>query len=448
MHKGLEETLAFLLLNGGGKMKHLCTILYYFVLLWLIFAMPAKADQLTLQEQIDGTPAGSVLVLEDGVYTGQITITKPITLRGSKHTMLEGNGKESLMKIENVQNVTLENINIADAHVGIVVKNTSQVNLHNVQLQNVWSGVQIYNSKHVVVNNLKIKGINGHYSKKGNGLDVFNSNDLTISNNKVQDVQDGFYIEKAQAIKLTDNAIKNSRYGIHFMYTEDALAEQNDFNQNVTGIMLMMTEDAQLQNNHVTEQNGLNGSGMVLFEAKNIDVLYNNFQNNRTALSTQKLATSTVEYNTFQMNQTAIELLRSNKENTVYANDFVGNIVNLRSDGTSSSISQNYYDDYDGIDFDDNGIGDSPYVALQSFGQWMVRKPSYQYFIESPSVVLLNKMDRQTNAIETEQLVDKEPMMYSAQKATTEGNIQLWQVVTGLTGLVLGLWLWRKEASV
>ncbi|MGE7920105.1 right-handed parallel beta-helix repeat-containing protein [Viridibacillus sp. NPDC093762] len=429
-------------------MKHLLTILYHFVLLWLIFAMPAKADQLSLQEQIDGTPAGSVLELEDGVYTGQITITKPITLRGSKHTMLEGSGKEPLLKIENVQNVTLENIHITDAHVGIVVKNTSQVNLNNVQLRNVWSGVQIYNSKHVVVNNLKIKGINGHYSKKGNGLDVFNSNDLTISNNKVQDVQDGFYIEKAQAIKLTDNAIKNSRYGIHFMYTEDAIAEQNDFNQNVTGIMLMMTEDTQLQNNHVTEQNGLNGSGMVLFEAKNIDVLSNHFQNNRTALSTQKLTTSTVEYNTFQMNQTAIELLRSNKENTVYANDFVGNIVNLRSDGTSSSISHNYYDDYDGIDIDDNGIGDSPYVALQSFGQWMVRKPSYQYFIESPSVVLLNKMDRQTNAIETELLVDKEPMMHSAQKATTAGNIQLWQVVTGLAGLVLGLWLWRKEASV
>ncbi|WP_166462350.1 right-handed parallel beta-helix repeat-containing protein [Psychrobacillus vulpis] len=429
-------------------MKCLWTILCFSNLLWFIFAMPAKADILTLQEQIDATPSGGVLVLKDGIYTGQFSITKPITLKGSKHTELKSNAKESLLKIENTQNVSLENILISDAHIGIVMKNTSNVSLHDVKLQNVWSGVQIYNSKDVVVNGLTITGIDGHYSKKGNGLAIFNSHNLTISNNNFTNVQDGFYIEKVQAITLADNTVKNSRYGIHFMYTDNALAKSNEFNQNVTGIMLMMTENTQIENNNVKEQNGLNGAGFILFEAKNIDILYNHFQANRTALSTQKLTTSTVGHNTFQMNQTAVELIRSNKENIVYANDFVGNIVNIRSDGTDSSIKQNYYDDYAGIDIDDNGIGERPYVALQSFGQWMVRQPAYQYFIESPGVVLLNEMDRQTNLLETEQLVDEEPMMHSSHKATIESNILVWEVVVGLIVLVFGLWLWRREVAI
>ena len=60
-------------------------------------------------------------------------------------------------------------------------------------------------------------------------------------------------------------------------------------------------------------------------------------------------------------------------------------------------LIENYYDDYSGIDLNDDGIGDESYVALQSFGQWMVGKPVYQYYVESPSVVLLNEIDKQTN---------------------------------------------------
>ena len=148
--------------------------------------------------------------------------------------------------------------------------------------------------------------------------------------------------------------------------------------------------------------------------------------------------------NIFSSNQTAIEFTVADKNNTVTNNDFVGNILNIRSDGSDSRIDKNYYDDYDGNDIDDNGIGDTNYVALQSFGQWMVREPAYQYFIESPAVIMLNQMDKQTNRVETNQLVDSTPMMEPTSAFHKEYAFHLWSFLIGLIMLTGAICLWRK----
>src|SRR5690606_37699727 len=115
--------------------------------------------------------------------------------------------------------------------------------------------------------------------------------------------------------------------------------------------------------------------------AENIVAENNVFSGNRTGILSQTLKNAQIQHNIFSSNQTAIEFTAADKNNTVTNNDFVGNILNIRSDGSDSRIDKNYYDDYDGNDIDDNGVGDTNYVALQSFGQWMVREPAYQYFI-------------------------------------------------------------------
>lgn len=403
----------------------------------------AKAK--TLQQLIDQTPENGTLQLSNAHFKENVVIHKNLTIKGSVHTVLESPNDEPAIKIENAEHVTIKNMTLQNSHLGITGKKSKHLHFEHLHFKNMWSGIQLYNTNDVILKHLKINGIHGHYSNKGNGIAVFNSSNVTVQGNHIQHVQDGVYIESVNQISLSNNRIHNGRYGIHFMYTKNAQTTNNNFKKNVTGIMLMMSENVNIGNNHITDQNGLNASGITLFQSKNINVLKNTFQNNRTAISAQNLANSTTEQNTFLMNQSAIELIRSNNQNLVKQNDFIGNIVNLRSDGTGSQIKQNYYDDYAGIDVNDDGVGDRKYVALQSFGQWMVRQPAYQYFIESPSVVLLNEIDRQTNTIEKEQLIDKEPMMQSTSTLERKSTLNGWKLLLGIGLVFTILWFWRKE---
>lgn len=418
-------------------------IIFLIVSMW---SMPqGQAKTKTLQQLIDQTPENGILQLPDTIYKENVVIRKSLTIKGSKHTILQSANQKPAIKIENAEQVTIENITVQNAHIGIVGKKSQHLHFKHLHFKNVWSGIQLYNTQDITLKHLEIAGIHGHYADKGNGLAIYNSANVTVQENNIQNVQDGVYIEAVNQISLSKNKIQNGRYALHFMYTKNGQATDNTFQKNVTGIMLMMSGNAKLSHNRLFEQNGLNASGMTLFQSKNINVFNNLFQNNRTAISAQNLTNSSMKKNTFLMNQSAIELIRSNEQNKINKNDFIGNIVNLRSDGSGSDIAQNYYDDYAGIDVDDNGIGDRSYVALQSFGQWMVRQPAYQYFIESPSVVLLNMMDRQTNAIEKKQLVDKEPMMQSAIIVESKSVRTVWKIILGF-GMVLAiLWFWRKE---
>lgn len=416
--------------------------------LFLLVAPPTKAEAVDLQHLIDATPAGGELHLQDGIYKGSFLINKPIKIIGSENTILQGTTKETLLRIENTNDVILENLQLKKAKTGISVKKVKRLYLSGLKLTSIYSGIQFYYAEGAKIEKTEIQGVEGHYSKKGNGVAIFNSKRLQMNGLKINQVQDGVYIENVSQIELQNNIVSNSRYGIHFMYTEGAKAIENTFNKNVTGIMLMMTKQTDLHLNEINEQNGLNGFGIVLFDAQNIDVNGNIFKNNRTAISAQKLQQSTLKENRFQMNQNAVELIRSNTDNSVIENDFIGNIVNLRSDGSETTVQHNYYDDYDGIDVDGDGIGDRSYVALQSFGQWMVRQPVYQYFIESPSVVLLNEIDKQTNKIETDQLVDEKPRMVSLQSVEQPRKQNIGRIVMGVAIILCGLWLWRREVTI
>ena len=149
--------------------------------------------------------------------------------------------------------------------------------------------------------------------------------------------------------------------------------------------------------------------------------------------------------NTLHMNQTALESIRSDESNIARQNQFVGNLVNVRSDQQGLTLQQNYYDDYSGIDLDDDGIGDEAYVALQSFGQWMVRKPVYQYFIESPSVVLLNTIDKQTNHTTKELLVDTTPQTVINKEQNIALQLDVFQLLSGMLLFVSCVFMYRRS---
>lgn len=396
-----------------------------------------------VQHAIDAAKPGEVVHIPAGRYHGNFIVTKPIMLQGEEGTELIAEKNEPALRIENTANITVENIKLSGKNKAIVASNVDGLELHKLQIKDVHSGVHIQRSKNVRIHEVNVTGNVGHYSRKGNGLAVFKSENIMIENNTIEQVQDGIYVEDVKRIVVQRNKVTNSRYGTHFMYTSDAEALLNTYHHNVTGLMIMMTTDIHLESNTVENHVDFNGYGMLLYDVQQANIKHNTIKNNRTGVALQKSSNVQIETNDFQMNQTALEGTKVSDDTKASNNNFTGNILTARSDKQGFKLESNYYDDYSGIDLEDNGHGDVPYVAVSSFGQWMVRQPVYQYFVESPSVILLTSLDQQINKTEKNMLVDHTPRL--AAEGTKEKNkINVVQMLLGLSLILSSLWLWKR----
>lgn len=420
--------------------------------LWLLvivfFYLPkGQAQQLDLQAQIDAAEEGSVIQLEKGVYEGPIVMTKSIVLQGVEGAVIKSNSDAPAITIDNANDVTIRNISIETLGTGMTIRKANDIKLSNIQMENVDAGIKIYNAHDVQGSELTIEGNKKHYSKKGNGIAIYESHSIELLNNAIRSVQDGFYIEHVKGITVQGNTVTKSRYGTHFMYSMDGVIRENIYSENVTALMVMMTKNIQVEDNTASYQNDFNGTGITLYDTNAAILQRNKIAGNRIGISIQKSADIQLTNNTLHMNQTALESIRSDESNTAMQNQFVGNLVNVRSDQEGLTLQQNYYDDYSGIDLDDDGTGDEAYVALQSFGQWMVRKPVYQYFIESPSVVLLNTIDKQTNNTTKELLVDTTPQTAVNEEKGIALQLDMLQLFSGMLLLVGCVFIYRRSVQ-
>ncbi|KOS62338.1 right-handed parallel beta-helix repeat-containing protein [Lysinibacillus agricola] len=409
---------------------------------FLFMSQTVYAD-FDMQAAIDAARPGEIVHIPAGRYQGNFIVTKPITLQGEEGTELIGERDKPALRIENTAKVTVENITLSGKNKAIVASDVDGLELRKLQIKDVHTGVHIQRSKNVRIHEVNVAGSEAHYSQKGNGVAVFKSEDITIEGNTIERVQDGIYVEEVTRVVVQRNKVTSSRYGTHFMYTSDAEALFNTYLHNVTGLMIMMTTDILLENNTVANHFDFNGYGMLLYDVQQAKIKLNTIKNNRTGVALQKSSNIQIETNDFQMNQTALEGTKVNGDTTASSNNFTGNILTARSDKQGFQLVSNYYDDYSGIDLKDNGFGDIPYVAVSSFGQWMVRQPVYQYFVASPSVILLTSLDQQINKTEKNMLIDNTPRL--VMKDTKEKNkVNMVQMLVGLFLTLSSLWLWKR----
>ncbi|WP_234007840.1 right-handed parallel beta-helix repeat-containing protein [Lysinibacillus sp. FJAT-14745] len=414
-----------------------------FALLFFLFMSQTVHADFDVQEAINAANPGEVVHIPAGRYQGNFIVTKPITLQGEEGTELISKRDNPALRIENTANVTVENITLSGKNQAIVASTVDGLELRKLKIKDVHTGVHIQHAKNVRIQDINVTGIEGHYSKKGNGVAVFKSEDITVEGNTIEQVQDGIYIEEVKHIVVQHNKVTSSRYGTHFMYTSDAEVLFNTYDQNVTGLMVMMTTEIFFENNRVTNNVDFNGYGMLLYDVQQAKIKHNTIKNNRTGIAMQKSANIRIETNDFQMNQTAIEGTKVSDDTVASSNNFTGNILTARSDKQGFQLVNNYYDDYSGIDLKDNGIGDVPYVAVSSFGQWMVRQPVYQYFVASPSVILLTSLDQQINKIEKNMLVDNTPKL-AITHVKEKNRMNVVQMLVGLFLTLSSLWLWKR----
>ena len=393
-----------------------------------------------LQTLIDQTPANSALYLENRTYTGPVEITKPIAIFGGDKTTItsETNG----VTITSTNNVQLQSIHFAVNDIAVRMEDVSDSRLAHIQVQENNKGIQIYKSNNIQLQNIEIDGRTGHFATKGNGISLFDSQYIEVSNSKIQNVHDGLYFENTDNVTAENNQIRGSRYGIHLMYADNIDIQHNQLSKNVTGIMTMMVNGMDILHNTISKHNQLNSNGLILFDVREVTVAHNELTENTVATVLQNAKATTLQENVFRINGTVIQVKKS-PEAIVSNNKFFGNILAASSDTEGVHLSHNQYDDYSGKDYNGDGIGDTQYMAAKSFGQWMVRKPVYQYFVESPSVVLLNLMDNELKGKEQQILVDDQPVIME-ENLGLKLKLHIPQLLIGLIGILFVILVRRK----
>ena len=419
--------------------KHLIMLLFVFALAFP-FAQKTNAAN-NLQQLIDDTPNDGVLQLEATTYTGPATVTKPITIIGQDGTVIISD--KIGLSILNTVNVTLQQLKFETTLQPIQANNVTNLTVERMAFNLLEEGIELKNIDQLILHSNRVIGLKeAHFSRKPNGYEIYESSNITVDDVTVENVQDGMYFERSKEIAVTNTHAENGRYGLHFMYGDNITLQHNTVINNVTGLMLMIINNLEVTNNEIVRQLALNSNGMYIYDVANGRIQHNVFRENTVATVWNRVTDTLFENNEFQSNGTVIESERS-PEVKMTDNVFQGNILVARSDKQGFVLQSNTYDDYDGYDFNKDGIGDTPHQTYTSFGQWMVRKPVYQYFIESPSVVLLNKMDNETETTDDILLVDPLPQI-AVPNSMPQLQIAWWQLFIGLAGVSMITFGWRK----
>lgn len=402
--------------------------------------IPKTGEKTALQKLIDATEPGGTLLLEGRVYRGSMSITKPITIKGVEGT--EVHSLADTVIISDVDNISIQNIVIQSDGIAVIASNMKALELKDVTIKDSAAGIQITNSENITLQNVDITGKAGHFSTKDHGVAIYDSKNVSASNSSINQVMDGFYVENVEQINLTNNEIENSRYAVHMMYSDHVQISKNKVTSNMTGFMVMIANDVTIADNVVMKNNSLNSLGVYTYDVENVHFANNELRENTIAMDIQNAKEMFVEKNNFVANGTVLQVRRS-PTLVVQNNEFHGNILSARTDKAGVILRKNFYDDYKGKDYDGDGIGDTHYIATNSFGQWMVRKPVYQYFIESPSVVTLNMMDTEVQGEKGQVIVDEEPLLLK-NPLNLKLDLNSWQLFIS-TVVLVGMLIIRRR---
>jgi nitrous oxidase accessory protein len=230
------------------------------------------------------------------------------------------------------------------------------------------------------------------------------------------------------------------------MYSEGTSILQNHLYENVTGIMHMMTSHSHIRENVIEKHHEYNGFGMVLFDGNSIEVEKNQIRSNQGGISFQQIDSSSIMENAITNNQTALQFQLFGAANQFAGNDLFGNIVSATSDQQGATLLGNYWDDYNGMDFDANGYGDTPYQSSDSYAKLMVKRNEFQVFFESPAVATLNQIEKQLTLNPKNSVSDVKPLMHRS-RSQQPIHINWIMLLVGTLSIVGGIGIWRKIVS-
>lgn len=365
------------------------------------------AEEESLQQLIDETPANGELKLEGKIYKGNIVITKPITIIGQKGTEIHGEGNNNVITLD-ASNTTIDSVTIKYGGVsrdteeefsGVRVMGENNT-LTNLKISDVYHGIYLTRSSQTTIKHSHITGQgDGKLGDQGNGIHIARSSgDNMIEENEISHSRDGIFVEYSNNNEINKNTVSHTRYGLHYMYSNNNQFSDNHFNNNLGGAAIMHSDHILLENNEFSYNQGSRSFGLLIQASRDIHVLNNEFHLNQRGLYLEQSTSNRIEGNDIFHNQIGVEIWASSTAHVFTENVFNKNNSDVVAIG--GYMGNHWFENGVGnywnkpmLDLDQDGVGDSTYQYTSSLANLLEDNELAYLFLNSPAITVYEKMN-------------------------------------------------------
>jgi nitrous oxidase accessory protein len=378
-------------------------------------------DKVDLKKVIENSNPYDSIVINTGKFRGEsITIDKALSIIGTNYPIIEGLGKDHIFKFKS-DSIFFEGIKVINSgysyvqdRAAIRLDSSDNCTIKDCKFDNCMFAIYASGIKNLKIQGNELQGSKKGESASGNGVHLWYSKNVFVSNNTITGHRDGIYLEFTQNVIVNNNyCYKNMRYGLHFMFSHNAEYRSNVFRRNGSGVAVMYTYNVLMENNIFDNNKGSSAYGLLLKDIKNSKIVNNKFTNNSTGIYIEGGGKNLIKKNLIKNNAWALRLLASSSDNNIESNNIIGNSFDVTSNSSISSnkFSGNYWDKYNGYDYNKDGIGDVPYYPVRLFAYLVEKNPPLIILLHSFFVFVLDLAENVIPTIVPDSIIDNSPMM-------------------------------------
>jgi nitrous oxidase accessory protein len=273
--------------------------------------------------------------------------------------------------------------------------------LEDLVIDDVLHGISLQQSGNGIVRGNRVTSRDVGLSLRGDGIRLWNSHGNLIENNEVVRVRD-IVLTNSSGNRLIGNTIRDGRIAIEFIYSPENSAENNLISGNITGIFSLYSDDLSIRGNRIQNVRKVPGIALAFKESSQVVVEDNEILHCAVGLEANSPVYPEnllyIRHNQFAYNDIAMYFYGEKGGHIIHDNRFEENFLPVAVTVFSTVLDNdwrgNYWDDYQGFDRDEDGIGDKPYeIYLYADRIWLDR-PMIRFFRRSPVLELVDFMER------------------------------------------------------
>jgi nitrous oxidase accessory protein len=357
-------------------------------------------------------------------YRGDLVVKRPVAIRGTRGTTLEGSGTGTVVMID-AADVTLENVAIRrsgrrhTAEDSGIKATGDRVRIADVDVQDALFGVNLEACRHCTLERAHVVGFGDDTELRGDGIKLWEAHDSVVRGCVVEHARD-LVVWYTRRATLEDDTVTGGRYGAHFMYAHDSVVRRSRFERNVVGVFVMYSMRLRVEENVLAGARGAAGIGLGFKDSDGVQVKGNWLVANTVGTyldNTPRTSADPVGFddNLVALNDVAMRLNTSEKGLSFHGNDFHQNAVMIEVDGGGDAMfvemRGNRYSDYEGYDLDANGVGDVAYEVKALSSELTESRPALKFFHGTAAMGLVDVVARAMPMLASHKLlVDPAPL--------------------------------------
>ena len=395
----------------------------------LLLSLPTWAAEVAvapgpgaLQMAIAGATPGDVLTLEKGLYSGAITIDRPLSLIGVEGAEINGEGNGTTVTIA-ARDVTLRGLTVTgsglssqDLDAGIkILKGADRARVEDNRVIGNLHGIDIHGGKDAQVTGNTIEGTrNPKMNDRGNGIYVWNSPGAVVANNSVRWGRDGIFANASRENVFRDNLFRDLRFAVHYMYTNDSEVTGNISIGNHLGFAIMFSNKIVVKDNLSL---GDRSNGVMLNYANNADISGNLVRGGALkCLFIYNAHKNLIYRNRFEGCGIGIHFTAGSERNVLTENSFIGNREQVKYVGTrhvewSFEGRGNYWSDHPAFDLNGDDIADGVFRPNDLMDHILWSQPAAALLTGAPAVQLVRWSQKNFPATLPGGVLDSFPLM-------------------------------------